>query len=193
MSTLWTSCRKTTGRTYPACCLAKDPFPAARHCREQGSLAPEARTCCLLEPAQFEIFPLDGAGLLGTRRDLFCRDPHAGQQITGQGAHPVGPYEDVAAGRLGLAGGIVEFVLRVQHVQQAARPQQELVMVGLPRIRYCFPRPWYRTCTVPWPPDSCSRWIPCPDAGYPYSRTGSAGPRVPAPMRHGCQPRRRRC
>lgn len=85
----------------------------------------------LLEPAQFELLALDGTGFLGTGLDLFSRDPHAGQQVTGQSTHAVGPYEDIAAGGLGLAGGIVEFVLRIQHVQQAARAQQELVVVSL--------------------------------------------------------------
>ena len=94
----------------------------------------------LLEPAQFELLALDGTGFLGTGLDLFSRGPHTGQQVTGQSTHAVGPYEDIAAGGLGLAGGIVEFVLRIQHVQQAARAQQELVMVGLTGVGIVFHR-----------------------------------------------------
>lgn len=78
----------------------------------------------LLEPAQLELLALDGTGFLGTGLDLFSRDPHTGQQVTGQSTHAVGPYEDIAAGGLGLAGGIVEFVLRIQHVSRLRVPSR---------------------------------------------------------------------
>ena len=64
----------------------------------------------------------------------FLGNGHGRQKPSCQGKQPVGADNDIAPVGFSRTGGVEKFVFGVEHVQQGATANEELLVVGVERI-----------------------------------------------------------